>query len=375
MNKSTGLDYKYEATSIELFLDLIYSFALSQITEFIMKDLIWLTLVKAFILLGAIYMVWAYTSWAATMIPTGHAQSRRMILVVLLLGFFMNLSAESAFQSQGYVFAGLYLGIQFGRTAWTLVFAPNAEFKEHFHRVLIWQVSSSPLWILGMLCTEKMKIAVWGAAILVDLFGTWTAHPLLRRKLVSEDLSFDDGHLLERCRLFRIIALGEMVYSAGDALKGIHLDFTAVVLAVVSMAEIASLWMLSFGRFVKIVAGHRKSNSNPVMVSRYAVNVLFFILVGIVCITVGNNYILEHPYSKVPGLIACLFGSGPVIFLLAQGWYQHRITKIKPLLYGISGIVLIMTNSFALNQEAWVYQIIQGGILFLVSFIDHRIEA
>lgn len=372
MSESNIYEQKYETTPVELFFDLIYAFALSQVTTFIMADLSWLTIIKSLILLGAIYLVWAYTSWVTTMIPTSQAISRRMLLAVMLLGFFMNLSVDCAFSGQGYIFAVLYLIIQFGRTIWSFLYSPNDEYREHYKRILIWQFITAPLWLIGILYTNILRIAIWGIAILIDLTGTWMAHPGLNRKFLSEDFYFDDDHMLERCRLFRIIALGEMVFSVGNALRDVHLNVMTVVLGCISLTEIIALWTLSFGRFVKIVAEYRKDNHNPVLTSRYAINALLFIIIGIVFITVGNKYVILHSHERLPIILVCILCGGPLLFLLAQGWYLFKIPRVKPVLYAISGIALVMSSIVGLYRQAWVYHIIIGCVLDIISFIDYK---
>lgn len=362
---------KYEVTPLELFFDLIYVFALSQVTEFMMSDLSWLMVAKSLIVLGAIYMVWSHTSWAVTMIPAEEAKTQRMIILIIFIGFFMNASIEHAFEENGLLFVGTFLVIQFGRTIWTLIYSPNKEFKEHFIRVLIWQFISTPFWITGALFTDMLRVELWGMAMLIELIGTWTGHPIPTKRFHSENLNFDAAHLLERCRLLRIIALGEMVFSAGDALKEVPLNFTTVLMGVVSVAEIVSLWMLTFGRFVSVVAKYRENTTNPIRVSHYAINALVIILLGIVFISVGNKYIILHPYERVPVVLVSIYGGGLLMFLLAQEWYLRMVPKVNQAFYLISGGLLFIANVAGFFLQAWIYHLILGGTLIIVACFDY----
>lgn len=372
MEQNNNLKQQYEVSPFELCFDLIYAFALSQVTEFLLDDLAWITILEAVIILGAVYMVWSYTSWAVTMIPIEQQKSRQMILIIMLLGFIMNASINQAFDGKPYLFAGLYLLIHGGRTVWTLINSPSKAFKEHFHRVLIWYIISAPFWLIGIFCPDQLRIILWSIGIALDLVGTWTAHPIFLRKFHSEDIYFDDGHLLERCRLFRIIAFGEMVFSAGAALQEADLSTMSILLASVSMIEIIALLSLTFGRFVNIVAKHREKSSNPILISRYAINALVIIMIGIVFMSAGNKYIILHPYEKLPLILVCLIISGPIMFLLAQGWYLYKIPQVRPTLYLISGIVFLLSVIVGLSQTAWIYHLLIGTIFVIVTCLDIR---
>lgn len=367
-------DERYEVTPIELFFDLIYAFALSQITGLLISDISWITVLKSVILLSAIYIIWAYTSWSTTMIHAELSKSKKMLLAVMVLGFFMNMSIEKAFDDYGIIFAITYLLIQFGRNFWTLKHSPAKEFIKHFKHVIIWQIISAPFWILGIFYSDNIRLILWLMAVLIDLLGTWLGHPMPSNKLSSENAPFDAEHLLERCRLFRLIALGEMIFSTGDAIKETSLSLMSVILVCISMAEIISLWMLSFGRFVKIVAKHREQSNNPMLMSRYAITVLVFILIGIVFITVGMKYVILHPYDILPKTLVLLMGIGPAIFLLAQGWYLHKVPKVLPKLYIISGLALVFSSIIGFYFKAWIYHILLGSILVIIASIDFHSE-
>lgn len=370
MEQNNDLKQQYEVSPFELCFDLIYAFALSQVTEFVLDDLAWITILKAVIILGAVYMVWSYTSWAVTMIPVEQRKSRQMILIIMILGFIMNASINQAFAGKPYLFAGLYLLIQGGRTVWTLTNSPSDAFREHFHRVFIWYIFSAPFWLIGIFCPDQLRILLWSIGIAIDLVGTWTAHPIFRRKFHSEDISFDDGHLLERCRLFRIIAFGEMVFSAGTALQEADLNMMSILLASIAMIEIIALLSLTFGRFVKIVAKHRQKSSNPVLVSRYAINALVIIMIEIVFMSAGNKYIILNPYEQLPLILVFLIISGPIMFLLAQGWYLYKIPRVRPTLYIISVIGFLFSVIVGLSQPAWLYHLLIGTIFVIVTYLD-----
>src|SRR5215210_7219714 len=198
-----------EVTPVELFFDLVFVFAVSQLSHHLLAYLSWRGAVETLVMLRAVYGVWYSTSWAATLIPADQPRTKWMILTVMLLGLFMNASVTGAFTSSGWAFVIPLLLIQLGRTVWTLANSPDAVFRDHFFRTLLWFVATSPLWIAGAAVDPETRLLWWALAAVVDQIGAWLAHPLPGRWLRSENVGFAGGHMLERCRLFLIIALGE----------------------------------------------------------------------------------------------------------------------------------------------------------------------
>lgn len=361
---------KYEVTPIELFFDLIYAFAASQLTQYLLSNLSWQGVFRTLVMLMAIYMVWAYTSWAATMIRADQSMTHWMILLVMFIGSVMNISVVGAFSNFGWLFVSTLLIIQLGRTCWTIVYSPNDMFRDHFWRVLIWQIISAPIWIAGACVPSKDRILLWLAASGIDLLGTWLAHPLPSRRLLSEEVVFDAAHLLERCRLFRLIAIGEMVFTLGAAITQVPLNWTTVVLGTVTMAEIVSLWWLSFGRFFSVVRGHVENTRDPIRASHYAINVLVIILFGLIAVSVANEQIIMHPFEVPSTALSFLLAGGPILFLAAQGWYLIAVPNIRPYAYVICGILLLFIGIGSHFFPAWIALIIIGLTLTVLSIFE-----
>jgi low temperature requirement protein LtrA len=113
-------------TPLELFFDLVFVFAVSQLSHHLLEHLSWRGVAETVVLLLPIFAVWAYTSWAAIMIPDDHYRTLWMVLVVMALGLFMNAAVTGAFTTSGWAFVVPLLLIQLGRSVWTVVNAPNA---------------------------------------------------------------------------------------------------------------------------------------------------------------------------------------------------------------------------------------------------------
>jgi low temperature requirement protein LtrA len=180
-----------------------------------------------------------------------------MLLGVMLLGLFMNAAVTQAFTTSGWAFVIPLPVIQLGRTFWTLENSTDAVLRDHCFRVLLWLIPTSPLWIAGAVVDPEIRLLGWALAAGIDLIGRWLAHPILGRSLRSENVGFDVSHMLERCRHFLLIALGETVLRTGVAIAAAPLTLMALVTGPVALAGTVALWVLNFGRSRRL--SHRQN--------------------------------------------------------------------------------------------------------------------
>src|SRR3954470_16621061 len=122
----------YEVTPLELFFDLVFVFAVSQLSHHLLEHLSWRGAVETLVLLVAVFGVWSYTSFEATLLHVGRSQSGWMMLAVMLVGLFMNAAIDHAFDAGGTAFVVPFLVIQVGRPLWTIATAPTRMLLEHY---------------------------------------------------------------------------------------------------------------------------------------------------------------------------------------------------------------------------------------------------
>lgn len=202
---------------LELLFDLVFVLGVAELTRHLVPRLTLRGAAETLVLYLPMFAVWFYTSWAATLYSPGHPRARRMIIAVMVAGLFLNASLTRAFADAAWVFVVSLLVIQVSRTAWMLTTHLDPVNHDHFRRTLAWLVATAPLWIAGAAVGAHVRLLVWGVAAAIDLAGMWLAHPVPHRRLRSERLAFGSEHLMERCRLFLLIALGETVVTPGTA--------------------------------------------------------------------------------------------------------------------------------------------------------------
>jgi low temperature requirement protein LtrA len=316
-----------EITSIELFFDLVFAFAISQLSHHLLAQTHWRGGAETFVMLVGVFSVWSYTSFEVTLTHTRRGHLALMMLVVMLLGLFMNAAIEHAFVEQPFSFVLPLLAMQIGRTALsTIPAAPTPALRRHYLIMLVWILASAPLWVAGAFAGPEVRLAWWGAAALVDTVGTWFAHPFPGRRLRSENIPFNAEHMIERLRLFLIIALGEVVLTTGAAIAEAGSAPVTWLAGSCALGIVIALWSLYFRSSDHFVSRHADETHDPILAARLAMNGQFVVVGGLIAIAVANEKVIAHLLGHADTAIVGLLFGGAVAYLVVQGWYLKFVT-------------------------------------------------
>jgi low temperature requirement protein LtrA len=363
-------DQKYEVTPLELFFDLVFVFAVSQLSDSLQEHLSWRGMLETLVLLVAVFTVWFTTSWAATAIPVAQSRTRWMVLAVMLLGLFMNAAVATSFSTSGWAFIVPMLLIQLGRTVWLIVNATEAAFRDHFFRNLLWLLATTPLWIVGATMSSEARLLWWGVAATIDLTGRWLTHPIPGRRLYSEHVGFEGGHMLERCRLFLLIALGETVFTTGTAIANAPVMWMTVITGTAALAGTVALWALGFGRVDRLIVRYVEETGDPIRATRLAGNALTVMVAGLITVAVANKEVITHPNEHMSVAVALLLFGGPVLFLLAEGWYLWAVPHVWPRLRLIGSAALVLVGFASWMAPSYVALILAAASLTTLALLD-----
>ena len=311
---------------LELFFDLVFVFAVSQLSDHLLTHLNWRGAGETAILLVAVFSVWAYTSFEATSRDVERKDTQRTLLAVMFLGLFMNAAISSAFSSSPWPFAVPYLISQIGPTAVTAITVGPAELRHHYRRALVWLGAATPLWVAGAILQPRPRLACWAAAAAIDLAGTWLAHPLPGRTLHSRQVPFDGEHMIERLRLFLIIALGEAVLTTGTAIAAAPTRVLTVAAGVAGLAVVVTFWAMYFGGSDSLVARHLGRTTDPIRAARLGLNGTYLTLAALVALAVGNELVIAHPGGDGSPTLSLLLFGGALFYVASQAWYLQLTT-------------------------------------------------
>src|SRR5688572_27518910 len=147
-------DHHNKVSFVELFFDLVFVFAITQISHTLLEHFSALGLAQAVLLLGAVWWVWIYTSWVTNWLDPETTPVRLMLFALMFAGLLLSTSLPEAFGGKGLLFACAYVAMQLGRSLFAMLSmkANNPANYRNFQRVCAWLVISGLLWIAGGLC-------------------------------------------------------------------------------------------------------------------------------------------------------------------------------------------------------------------------------
>jgi low temperature requirement protein LtrA len=206
-------------TYAELFFDLVFVFAVTQVAHTLLGRFTPLGAVQTALLFLAVWWVWVYTTWITNWLNPELTPVRLLLFVLMFAGLVLSTSISQAFEARGVWFASAYAAMQVGRTLFWLLSVPRvrAAMRWNAIRILIWLSVSAVFWAWGGITQSvDRRLLLWTVALVIE-YGGPAARFWIPRYGASavEDWYVEGGHMAERCAGFIIIALGESIVDTG----------------------------------------------------------------------------------------------------------------------------------------------------------------
>ena len=359
----------------ELFFDLVYVFAVTQVSHFLLGNLTPLGAAQAVLLWFAVWLGWQYTCWITNWFDPESPRIRRMLFGLMFVSLGMAAALPDAFGERGLVFAGCYALMQVGRALYIRINLGNQPLASNYTRILGWACISAAFWIAGGLLQGAPRMALWAVAVACEYLSPMFGFPLpgLGRSNSQRDWSVEGGHIVERCALFMIVALGESVLVAGATLgHAHHWDMPMLLAFAVAFAGSVAMWQVYFGVAVKKATEVIVHAQDP---GRYAALFHYLhvlILAGVIVTAVGNDLVIAHPTADMDTKSLLVLAIGPALFLLGCGLYKRAIHGHFPKshLAGLCLLALTLAVGWRFNLlavNAWT-----TAILFTVTAWEWR---
>lgn len=317
-------------TPLELFFDLVFVFAVTQVSHLLLENLSWEGTGQATLILLVIWWSWNYTTWATNELNPEAIPVRLMIFGLMLASLLMAVAIPEAFGDRAVLFVGSYLALQIGRHLFLTFASGSRGTVERFRagRILTWFIVSGVFWLAGALAEGEARIALWLIALAIDYTG-----PLLvywvpwGRRLDAHAWDVVSEHFAERFQLFVIIALGESIVVTGATTSALDLDTTVVLALVVAFFSTAAMWWLYFNLSATMSQRHLELTSERTKMARDAYTYLHVVIVaGVIVSAVGDELIIAHPSEHLHGAELIAVVAGPALYLLSLVLLRLRIT-------------------------------------------------
>lgn len=330
---------------VELFFDLVFVFAVTQLSHGLLADLSVQGVMNTAVLLGAVWWVWICTSWVTNWLDPGRTEVRVCLFVLMLLGLGLSASLPKAFGDKALVFAGAYVAMQLGRTVF-FVWAVRHErlaLRRNFQRIAIWFTLSAVFWLLGGMADSSIRFALWALALGLEMVAPalYFRVPGLGRSS-TEDWDIDGGHMAERCALFVIIALGESLLITGATFATLAWSAATVGAFLSAFVSAVAMWWLYFDK--GLASGHQRivHGGDPGRAARLGYTYLHLpVVAGIIGCAVADELVLAHPDHATTAALVALLG-GPALYLLGVGGFKWSATgRARPPLSHLVGLALL----------------------------------
>jgi low temperature requirement protein LtrA len=320
----------HRVTYVELLFDLVFVFAITQLSHLLIEHFSLAAAWEALLLLLAVWWVWIFTAWVTNWIDPERLPVRALLLVLTIVGLVLSSAIPQAFHSRGLVFAGAYVFMQVGRTAfvvWALRHEDVGMFR-NFQRILAWLALAGVFWIAGGLAEGTTRWWLWALALGLEFLSPWVGFwvPGLGRS-ATEDWNVEGGHMAERCALFVLIALGESVLVAGATFAKLEWTNAMIAAFLSSLLGSIAMWWLYFATTAD-AGGERLSQSrNPGRLARLAYTYIHILLVaGIVVSAVGVEFTLAHPVGHTDAKTATTVLGGTALYLAGNFLFRWTIS-------------------------------------------------
>ena len=350
--EGAGHTMEQRVAPLELFFDLVFVFAVTQVTGLLSDDPTWMGLLRGMALLGALWWAWVCYSWLTNSVRAEEETLARLVVLSAMATMLIaSLAVPGAFDEDGVLFGITYFVVRLLHLAlYTL--SAGSEDRETRQTVLRFApgfVGAPALLVVAGFLDGAAQGALWAVALAVD-YGT----PLVRG---VSGLRVHAGHFVERHGLFVIIALGESIVAEGLGAAGLELGAGLVLAALFGIVVAAALWWTYFD-LVALAAERRLARARGnerAALARDSYSYLHLPMVaGIVLVALGLKKALADfgdPLGMVPATALC---GGVALYLLGHNAFRLRDVGSVSILRLIAAAVSLALLPLAIVAPALV---------------------
>jgi low temperature requirement protein LtrA len=361
----------HRVTFVELFFDLVFVFAVTQVSHVLLDHPGSAELVHTVMLTAAVWWVWIYTTWAVNWLDPEQSRVRGMLIGLMFLAMLMSSAIPEAFGDKALLFAGSMVAIQLGRSGFTLLAFIRHERPRavNFSRITLWHVFAGVVWIAGALAPAEARPWVWLVALAIDFLGPAVRYwvPLLGGSDITT-WSISGEHMAERVSLFFIIVLGESIIVTGTSFSERPLDPPHFLAFVSAFLGTVLMWLLYFSHSARGGSDYIDQAVDRGPIARTAYTYVPTVMVlGIVLAAVADGLVLKEPTVIGAGWTAALLCGSAAVFLLGNALFRRAITGPWPVGHFV-GILALAALSAAspLLPALWLAWAVNAVLLVVV---------
>ena len=357
----------HAVTPLELFFDLVFVFALTQVTTLMASDLTWLGMLRGFAVLAVIWWAWVGYAWLTNSIRIDDNVLPRLVMMAAMLAMLVvGLAAPSAFGEYALLFGAAYFLV---RALHVLLYLfTTRDNPDVFGAVLRLTpgmlAGAAMILAAGFMSPGPVRAVLWTLAIIIDF-----ATPLV---VGTSGWKVDAEHFAERHGLIIIIALGESVVAVGVSAAGETLSAGVVTAAALGGVVVCAMWWLYFDVVALVAARKFASLSGRVQANMardsYSYIHLFMVF-GIVLVALGLKKTLLDIDAPLKTVVSVALFGGMALYLLAHVAFRLRnirTVNVQRLVASVVLIALIPVGTLLPSLASLV--IVAGVMIALVTY-------
>jgi low temperature requirement protein LtrA len=345
-------------TNLELFYDLVFVFAITQVSHLLLEELTWANAGRATVVLLAVWWSWNYTAWVTNELDPEATVVRLMIVALMLGSLLLAVAIPEAFGGRALLFAGSYVAIQVGRHTFLAFVAGGKDTVQRRRAVpiLVWFIAAGIFWIAGALADGEARTILWLIALAIDYVAPLVTFWLPVRVHIGMDAwNVGTSHFAERFQLFVIIALGESIVLTGETTSHLHLDAARIGAFATAFLATAAFWWLYFNYVATIAERRLELAANRTIVARDAYTYLHVVMIaGVILSAVGDELVIAHPTEMLSTAEILAVVGGPVLYLAAHVLFRWRIAGTFGLRRAVGMVACVAAIAVGLVAPALV---------------------
>ena len=313
---------EHRVTPLELFLDLVFVFAITQVTSLLADDPTWGGVLRGMLVLAALWWAWTVYAWLTSALDVDEGGVRLVMIASMGTMFGDALAVPGAFGDDAVLFGVAYLLVRLLHLVLSVIVSrDDPDRRGAILRFTPTAILGASLLVLAGFLEGDERLVVWFVALAVDYLGPAVIGMGQGWRIAPE-------HFAERHGLIILIALGESIIAIGVG-AGFELTSGVIVGAALGIVVVSALWWLYFD-IAAIVARTRLMRARGLELHRLALHVYSYLhlpmVAGIVLFALGLKTTLGHVGEALDTVPAVGLCAGAALYLLGHIAFLFRAT-------------------------------------------------
>ncbi len=359
---------------MELFFDLVFVYAFTQVSEHLYDHLTWTGAVQMAVIFAALWWAWNLTAWATNWIDPERLPVVVLLSLLMIASMVMAAAITEAFRGRSAMFAIAYVFIQIVRSGFMVwVFGIKDKMGRNFAQLLTWSVVGGVVWIVGGFVHDPdTRLWIWLGGAAIDV-----AAPALNFWLPGaggtpmSDWTLAGAHLAERCQLLLMIAFGETLLRVGESFTGSDIGARTDITFVVGFVLVFALWSIYFLHHAEHGARviGEADERDAARLGRSAYAYAHMVMVGgVIVMAVAIHMAVEEPREHASAAFAGICMGGPGIYLLGLT-LSKRYLRHGRLMPPLIGVVALVVLGFAVSSGDRLTELIAATVVAVVMSV------